>query len=81
MAQHFCQYTVSYEKDFKAIRCDKPAPIKHEDGWLCAEHYDLIEESFSRAAEHGKFWGVDFGMSDDLPATFPPDFDDFEDED
>jgi hypothetical protein len=77
MGEHFCQYTVSYEDDFKAIPCDKPAPIKHENAWLCAEHYDLIEESFGRAAEGGEYWGLDVDMEDDWAAeVFEEDEDD-----
>jgi hypothetical protein len=81
MGEHFCQYTVGYESDFKAVPCDKPAPIKHESGWLCAEHYDLIEESFARAAESGSVWGVDLGLeNDDWAAEAFEEDDPFEDD-
>lgn len=73
MGEHFCNYTIGWNSDFTAVRCDKPAPIKHENGWLCAEHYDDMEASFTRAADG--YYHYEFGcdLGDELPETFPPD--------
>ena len=80
MGEHFCQYTVGWKDDFTAVRCDKPAPIKHESGWLCAEHYDDMEASFSRAADGSYCYTFgDVGDDgDEWPKTFPPDPEDDE---
>jgi hypothetical protein len=46
VAEHFCQFVIHFPEDQsdKVIRCDKPAGIKYNLNWLCAEHYDIAEE-------------------------------------
>jgi hypothetical protein len=45
---HNCEYIVSWntepDGDGDPIYCDRPAPIKFNDAWFCAEHYDEVIE-------------------------------------
>jgi len=46
VADHHCQYVVHFpnDQDDEVLCCDKPAGIKFNDHWLCAEHYDKAQE-------------------------------------
>ena len=43
---HNCQYIVGFHmepgEDGDPIFCDKPASIKFESAWFCADHYDDV---------------------------------------
>jgi hypothetical protein len=44
---HNCEFIVDWHtepgEDGDPVFCDKPAPIKYNLVWLCAEHYDAVE--------------------------------------
>ena len=43
--EHNCQYVVSFDgggENANPIFCDRPASIKFDGVWFCAEHYDLV---------------------------------------
>jgi len=45
----YCQFIIDFHmepgEDGDPIFCDKPAPIKYDGAWFCAEHYDLLMTS------------------------------------
>jgi hypothetical protein len=57
--EHNCQFIIGFRmglyEDGDPILCDKPAPIKQAQGWLCAEHYDevlsFVKDAVDKAAD------------------------------
>jgi hypothetical protein len=49
---NFCQYIVDFHmepgEDGDPIFCDKPAPIKWDGCWFCADHYDEVVASAAK---------------------------------
>ena len=65
MAEHFCEYDHNLDEP-----CGKPAGIKWQGMWLCAEHYDWTMDFFE------KFGGDPFAT----PGPKPDDLADLGDE-
>lgn len=42
---HDCEFTFHSLADDRIIRCDRPANLKFESMWFCAEHYDFHERA------------------------------------
>jgi hypothetical protein len=52
---HYCQFILSYninmEGEGEPVLCARPASLKWDKVWLCADHYDLLAE------EAVSYWG------------------------
>ena len=48
VSEHYCDWGMApdpegYKNDpHGLLRCDKPAGLKYQDRWFCAEHYDVM---------------------------------------